>query len=361
MRAFLRYYRTEHRWLLADAAVLAAFFALRGNKTLMDAFSRRIVMPVERFWGRVCSFLPFSVGELLYALAILSALFWLVWAVRFFRRSEYKREAVYTALIRLVCALATVYAAFCLLWGVNYYAGDFCDRSGIYPRQSTVEQLQQLTQFFADRANESAPLVRRAADGCFAESRGDILAAAPEIYAPSYEEFPFLALRGDYAPKKMRFSRLMSAMNFTGFYCPFTGEPNVNMDFPADQLPATVAHELAHRRGIASEQQCNFVAILVCTRSGKPAYVYSGYLMGFIHLSNALYTADRERWREVCYTLSDEVRADLNKANEYWAQFEGKTAEVSGRVYDTMLRSYDQALGMRSYGAVVDLLAAYYG
>ena len=80
----------------------------------------------------------------------------------------------------------------------------------------------------------------------------------------------------------MRFSRVMSAMGFTGFYFPFTGECNVNVDFPAATLPTTVAHELSHRRGIASEQECNFLAVLACLRCGDAAYRYAGALSGYI-------------------------------------------------------------------------------
>ena len=47
---------------------------------------------------------------------------------------------------------------------------------------------------------------------------------------------------------------------------------------------ATVAHELAHQRGIASEQECNFLGVLASTTSGNPAYVYAGWLSGYIYL-----------------------------------------------------------------------------
>ena len=74
-----------------------------------------------------------------------------------------------------------------------------------------------------------------------------------------------------------------------------TGESNVNIDSPACLLPSTVTHELAHQRGIASEQECNFLAVAAATSAEDPAYRYSGYLMGYIHLSNALYRADPAR------------------------------------------------------------------
>ena len=52
--------------------------------------------------------------------------------------------------------------------------------------------------------------------------------------------------------------------------------------------------------------------------------------------------------------------ADLRYHSDYWAQFDGVTAAVSTKLYDTALRSYGQTAGIQSYGTVVDLLVAYY-
>ena len=164
----------------------------------------------------------------------------------------------------------------------------------------------------------------------------------------------------DHAPKGIFCSKIMSAMNFTGFYFPFTGESNVNMDSPAMLLASTCAHELAHQRGIASEQQCNFLAVLACTRCDDANYHYAGWLLGYIHLSNALYRADREAWQEVRDSLPAEVLADLFCNSAYWSHYRGLTARFTQSLNDKMIRSYGDTLGTQSYGAVVDLLVGYY-
>ena len=51
-----------------------------------------------------------------------------------------------------------------------------------------------------------------------------------------------------------------------------------------------------------------------------------------------------------CYIrISDKAREEIRQR-----------IQVSEKVYDTMLKSYGQELGVRSYGAVVDLLIAWY-
>ena len=161
-------------------------------------------------------------------------------------------------------------------------------------------------------------------------------------------------------PKQAFYSRLMSRVNFTGYYFPYMGEATVNVDIPGALLPSTIAHEMAHQRGVAFENEANFVGILACVESNNAAYEYSGWLLGFIYLLNALYKADPGAYYEVASLAPPKAWADIQANNDYWAQFETKEAEVTEKVYDSMLKSYGESLGVQSYGAVADLLIEWY-
>ena len=51
---------------------------------------------------------------------------------------------------------------------------------------------------------------------------------------------------------------------------------------------------------------------------------------------------------------------DLQDNNAYWSQYETPVSEVSEKVYDSYLKANGDPLGMKSYGACVDLLVNYY-
>ena len=190
--------------------------------------------------------------------------------------------------------------------------------------------------------------------------KAQILSESRSVYGGVTELFPFLDFR-DTEVKAVRCSRFMSIMGFTGVYFACTGESNVNVDSPACLLPSTIAHELAHQRGIAWEQECNFLGVLASVTSGLPDYVYSGWLLGFIHLGNALYETDPEAYWAIRNALPETVDADLRDNNAYWDQFRDNVVEkVSDTVYDAALKSYGDANGMKSYSMVVELLVAYY-
>ena len=220
----------------------------------------------------------------------------------------------------------------------------------------------EVTALFAQRAAEFSTQVERDENGRFAVSRDEILARGPEVYENVAREYPFLALEGQTAAKPIFFSRLQSRLGFTGVYFPFTGEANVNVDAPVCLLPATVAHEMAHQRMVASEQEANFVGILAAVTSGDPVYQYSGYLMGLIQLCNALAPVDRAAWQDIVQRyFTQELADDWNANNAYWAALASPMEDAAEQVYDSFLKGNGQELGMRSYGACVDLLAAYFG
>ena len=75
---------------------------------------------------------------------------------------------------------------------------------------------------------------------------------------------------------------------------------------------------------------------------------------------DALLAAVRERiFASVRETLDERVVADLRASDAYWAQFEGPVDTVSNAVYDGFLKSYG-TIGVKSYGACVDLLVAHF-
>ena len=361
MKSFFTQYRKLHIWLLADLALLAAFWLCRGQRAWMNALAAHVTTPLRQAVGRLCYRTEISVMELLCIAAVLAALLYLLWSVwAVFRAVGRRLRRLYGAMLGAVCAVLTVYVGFCFLWGVDYYTDSFQDRSGITAQPVALEDLTAVTEQFAAHLAETADQVPRDENGCFAASRAEILAMSTQVYSAVERQFPFLAFE-DPGVKAVHFSRIMSLLDFTGVYCPFTGESNVNMDSPACLLPSAVAHELAHQRSISSEQECNFLAVLASTTCGSDVYAYSGWLLGYIHLGNALYRADPEAYRAIRDTLPDTVRADLAENNAYWAQFRDQPVKkLSNKVYGDFLKSYGESQGLQSYGTVVDLLVAYY-
>jgi hypothetical protein len=143
-----------------------------------------------------------------------------------------------------VLAGLTIYIALCLLLGVNYYADSFEDKSGLRGEPSSVEQLYRTTLYFAAQTAAYSDQVTRDENGLFAEPVDSLFLQSKNLYSAVEQDYPFLKGYA-LAPKPIIFSTLMSRFSFTGFFFPFTGEANVNVDTPLCLMPVTIAHELA--------------------------------------------------------------------------------------------------------------------
>ncbi len=349
----------RHALLLAAAGLIALHLLTRGNHALMVFLSERLVRPLHRALGALSARVPFSAAELLLALFAIAVLSYLAVQILALIRKGERAARLYRTLVTLLAAGLSVYALFCLLWGVYYYADDFAAASGFENKEISVGQLASVTRWFAEKSDEYAALVPRDENGLCCSDRKEILRRSPEIFAKTEKNWP--CLEGPpLAAKGVVCSRVMSYLDFSGFFFPFTAEANVNMDMPACDLAATVAHELSHQRGVAKEQEANFTAVLACLDSGDPDYGYSACLMAFTYLGNALYDADRAAWEEIREGLGEDVLRDLRERSRYWQQFETPVRKASNTVYEGFLHSYDQTLGLKSYGACVDLLVNYY-
>ena len=357
LRTWWRLCPVRHSLGLLSLLWLGIYFSTRNNRLWMERLCALLVRPWHRLAGRFYSLVPFSAAEWVIVLWIVLGLCFLAQLVIHFHRRR-PGVGLYRWCVSVAAMALTLFGLFSLWWGVYYYAGTFTEHAGLERRPISNEELREVTVWFADRANEYSSRVERGEDGVYTDDPDRLFERSKTLYHPAEEAFPALA-GPELRAKPVVFSRFMSWLNNTGFFFPYTAEANVNVDCPMALLPATIAHELAHQRGVAREDEANFAAVAACMMSGDASYTYSGALMAYVYLGNALHGSDYEAWLRVYDSLNEDVRRDLDVHNAYWDRFETKVAEVSDKVYEVFLETYGDDRGMRSYDACVDLLTIY--
>lgn len=341
-------------------ALLGLFALLKRSAAALTWYVDNLSGAFKRFLAWLLSFTKYSVAEwLLIAFVLGCAAFIVVGVVRIAKGKGQRLKRLIGFLVKSLNIYLVVAVFMAALWGANYYAYDFKTRAGLEPREYTATELYDTTLWFAQKAAGMSVLIDRDENGLFAHSLDDMFARSAGVFDSVERQYPFLQGR-ELMPKRVVFSRFMSRANTTGVTFPFTGEANINVDAPNFLIPVTIAHEIAHQRNVASEQEANFVSILACEQSGDYVYQYSGYMLGFIYLSNALYRESPELYAQIIETLPRDVLLDLIARSEYWQRFEGKISDISNDLYDDFLKDHGQVLGTKSYGAVVDLLILYY-
>lgn len=349
-----------HSAALLGAALLALHLLTRNNRAFTEALVADYIQPFHRWAAGLCA----GLGSLSLAEVLIWAFVLLLAGLLIFRLAGLfcpgrRLRSLYALVVTLLSAALLVYGGYSLLWGSYYYADNFAADGGFEQRDISVDELETVTKYFAGLLNEYGEQVSRDENGFYSIDKTDIVARSADVFHNTERLHPSLA--GPELPvKAIVSSRLLSYMDYTGFFFPFTGEACVNTDFPPSLFPSTVAHELAHQRRVAREQDANFAAVLCCMESGDVDFGYSGCLLAYTYLGNALYDAAYSRWEAVYESLSDWVLLDMALNRTYWDQFETPVQTVSNSFHEGLLQSYDQQLGLKSYGACVDMLVCYY-
>lgn len=348
-------------FLLALIPGAAAFALLKYSESHKD-FSEWFALHVQPLWqgsmGRLTSVFPFSVNEIVIYLAVIAAVYFLVRDITRLYKGTAKRLWLYRWLRVAVLIGGTLFLMSTVGSGVNFSRYTFAEKSGLSTAGGTVEELEALCREMVAGVNRYVDLVERDEDGCCvaSDTLPEDARTAMKKLAETYDFMDVYYPR----PKAILWSEAMSHMNFTGIYSPFTGESQFNANAPDYGKPHTLCHELGHAAGFEREDEANFIGFLACLGSGDDTFAYSGYLLGYIYATNALYSADYDRFVEARKGLDPKASHDLDVNTEYWSRYKGKVAEVSEHINNSTLEFHGVEDGVRSYGRVVDLMIAWY-
>lgn len=311
--------------------------------------------------GFFTSLLPFSLTEAFAVLGIPAVLTLIALFIRALIRSKNRIKTTLLAAKTIGWVLSVALLLYMVLHGANFYRQSVSDIMKLDTSQKSAELLQQLCIELAKRASSEREKIREDDKGIavLSQSLSKTLSQAGEGYKELQKDYPFL-WGAVNRTKPVQLSHWWSYTGITGMYFPFTVEANVNIDQPDFDIPSTAAHEIAHTRGFAREDECNFFACLSCFVSPSADYRYSGTLMAYVYCSNALYAYDADMWAAAYQHLSDGVKRDLAERGRYWKQFEGEVQKAAEKVNHKFIQSQGVEEGILSYNRVVELLLAFY-
>ena len=159
-------------------------------------------------------------------------------------------------------------------------------------------------------------------------------------------------------PKMIAFSEPMTYTHISGVYTFFTGEANVNVNYPDFIIPFTAAHEMSHQRGIAREDDANFMAFIVCEVSTDRYIRYSGLLNMYEYISNDLYKTSPNDYFSVYSHLDDRVKRELADYRAFFDKYADSEISSISNVVNNLYLSVQGTEGVISYDLVTELYIA---
>ena len=139
-----------------------------------------------------------------------------------------------------------------------------------------------------------------------------------------------------------------------------TGEANVNVNYPDFVVASSAAHEMAHQRGIAREDEANFISFAVLICSDDEFLQYSAYLDALSYLTSALRSSNKELYDSLVAMLNQNAKQDYNSYVSFFKKYaDSPVSDVTDKINDSFLQANGQQSGTKSYSLVTELICAY--
>ena len=314
--------------------------------------------------------LPFALGELVYILLIILLIIKIIYQFTLLKNFDKFGQKIQFLLIHLSWFGIKLFVVFQLIWGFNYLQPDLSSRFHLKlqnPKNAEVaiSEMNALTYELIDELNQAKKtlLHNKGIEPNFEQTVADVQRAYNKL-AKDYPQFKIQ----HQSIKKAIFPNLGDYIGFLAFYQPITGEAIIRSDLPIQTQPYTIAHEMAHQLGYASETEANFIAFVVASESNDPYLKYSMLLQMFSYAQDAqLLLLAGNKGFDVWKTqieknktlLSPAVLKDRANIKAFFAARADKQIQASSQLYDQFLKWNQQAAGLASYADVLKWVRAY--
>jgi hypothetical protein len=314
--------------------------------------------------------IPFALGELVYAIAIILLIINVIKYTTSLKRLNQIWQKIGFILFKLAWLVIRLFVVFQLIWGFNYMQPDPTNAFNLKvqtPKNVQIAQteLNQLTNELIQELNQTRKELSK--NNEIAPNFEQTLAKVQDAYGRISKTYPKLHVQNQ-SVKKAIFPNLGDYIGFLAFYQPITAEAIIRSDLPMMTQPYTIAHEMAHQLGYASETEANFIAFVVATEADDPMLRYSMLLQMFTYAQDAQLlliagTKGFDAWKaqiaENKAMLSPAVLKDRAEIKAFFVARAGKQIQASNELYDQFLKWNQQAAGLDSYADVLKWVRAY--
>ena len=305
-------------YILSGLIILfGALILNRSFESSAEFWTRTYARFLQSAFGPLISFIPFSLAEVFIILFFMTIIVLIVFIIIDLAKTRWLIGL--DKALALLVVVATTFTIYYSTAGVGYGRAPV----DIPQYQEKVENTEyvSIVEYFIEDFNDCA------ADLAFDENGSVIkpytISELSELLRIEYAKLDSAYFTSYTAQVKPMFlSFLFREFHITGISFAPTTEPNINYLTTDAQIPSTMAHELAHSKGVMREQDANLVSAYVLLRSEDSYLRYSGYIATFYSIiSLADYVGDKDKYGELYNSLSLNIRNDYKYMSAYWRSY----------------------------------------
>lgn len=320
-------------------------------------YARGISRPITIVLQKLNSLIPFSLTEFVFVsliVLLVAMIVFIIFGVEF--GSAFSRKPHKLGYIFIVIMVTCIVYSIC--GSSLYYRDSIYEPLGIVEQKVDDAMAEKAAEYFIMSLAEIEDEINRDADGnvllpySFSELN-DLLNEEYRRLSDGY----FLQ-NNTIKLKKITLSKPMTYTFITGVYVACLGEASINTNVPAKSLPVTMAHEMAHSKGVIREDEANAIAYYLLITSDD---VYLRYC-GLMAAANIMYgKVSNAEYRNALYNLFPEAcLKEYAWTSSYYEQYDTAINIVSDFINNINLKSNGVSEGTTSYSNTDTFLCSLY-
>ena len=347
-------------WVFLGLAAVSFVFLmiLKKNSAVAEFLNMTTGRAIRAVLTTVFNVFPFSFVELLI---LASPILFIIIAIVMIKKGMRGLCFATRFFCAILCVIMCVFSFFVFGYEASYYGSTIEENTNVERNKLSKEELYDAAKILLSRAEAELDQVNYLDGGesVMPYSFSEFNKKLNEAYVKFNEKYP--AYQKMYSRvKPVMLSEPWTYTHISGLYSFFTGEANLNVNYPDFIIVTSAAHEMSHQRGIGKEDEADFAAFLVCIDSDDPYIRYCGYLEFYRNVVDRLYGADIELWREVRSSEDMRISRELSSFSKFFDKYrENVAATVNDSINNAYIQSHNQPEGVKSYGLVVDLVVSY--
>jgi hypothetical protein len=360
---------SPRRWTEAVIVFLGALGVQRLASLMPDMVERVYSNFFYYYFSRIVSafnrLVGFSLAEIGLIILAIALVLWLAWLLqKTWNGFINPFELLLYLLYRGLWAGGIGMLLFFVLWGFNYQRLPAAESLKILGTETQAGELEAVCSMMVSRLNENYQLASASQNWTNESALPVTKSKLYQVIEQSFQRSELLGKAGQGgfgSPKPLLLSGVLTRMGISGVFSPFTGEANYNQEVPASDLPFVIAHEKAHQRGWAREDEASFIAFVVCTNAGDPFVRYAGYLQALPKLMQVLRRTNESEYTVLKARIAEGPRRDLASRAQFWTFRENPILGAAARqTNNTYLRANRVRSGIANYDEVTSLIIGYY-
>lgn len=294
---------------------LIALLIVKANTSSASYFTKEISSPCVAFIGTITSFIPFSLFEFIIAILVIALLILLILCLRHLFKKEFRKSLYQFLNILIIISFSLSYFTF--TQGIGYNADNL--NISLYEDKPSDELIDESIAYFTADYNYVSSLLERDENGFVINpyTKKELNDLINEEFL-KHQELNI----STYSPSvsTLTFSFLFNEFHITGVSFLGVGQASVSSKLHTAEIPFVTAHEIAHIKGVAKEDQANLTSLYILLNSDIPYLRYSAYYWSYLSLIDIYRLTDYQSYQKIISSLDKAIITETNNIAKYYSE-----------------------------------------